>query len=278
MDYRGRLMRRLLEPVRRAFSRLRVALPQPLSRLVGTAAYLPVYLASAQTRRHFHEEAAIDAAVTRGRPLPAGGAGLTERVVEVPWVLRRVAPGTPRLLDVGTAFAPTAYQHLLVRLPVGELTGVDLVPFELRNVRSTVADVRSLPFEDGTFDATICISTLEHIGLDNRIYFDQSGRRIDEDGDVAALRELGRVTRPGGRLLVTVPGGREHRFDWHRQYSPASFARVAEAASLSVVEVEYFAHDPAAGWRPAPAQEVETRSYGEGSPAAAALVCASLTR
>jgi SAM-dependent methyltransferase len=242
------------------------------------AAYLPLLATSAQTRRHFREEAAIDAAVTRGRPLPRRGAGMTERVVEVPWVMRRIEHGTARLLDVGTAFAPPAYQHLLARLPAAELHGVDLVPFDLPRVRSTVADVRALPFEDGSFDATVCISTLEHIGLDNRIYFDQSGRRVDEEGDLAALRELGRVTRPGGRLLVTVPGGGERRFDWQRQYSPSSFAGVAARAGLTITEVEYFAHDPESGWRTASVEEVETRSYGEGSPAAAAVICASLTR
>lgn len=45
------------------------------------------------------------------------------------------------------------------------------------------ADVRSLPFTDGTFDAAFCDKLLVHV-----------------DTDIAALKELARVTRPGGRI------------------------------------------------------------------------------
>jgi SAM-dependent methyltransferase len=52
------------------------------------------------------------------------------------------------------------------------------------------ADVRSLPFEDGTFDAVVSNSTLDHFE--------------DEAEIVAALRELHRVLRPRGRLILTL--------------------------------------------------------------------------
>jgi SAM-dependent methyltransferase len=52
------------------------------------------------------------------------------------------------------------------------------------------ADVRNLPFEEGTFDAVVSNSTLDH--------FD------DEAEIVAALRELHRVLRARGRLILTL--------------------------------------------------------------------------
>lgn len=55
---------------------------------------------------------------------------------------------------------------------------------------ATVADVRSLPYADGTFDVVFSNSTLDH--------FEQA-----EDIDVA-LRELSRVLRPGGELILTL--------------------------------------------------------------------------
>ncbi|GAB4322309.1 MAG: class I SAM-dependent methyltransferase [Dehalococcoidia bacterium] len=45
-----------------------------------------------------------------------------------------------------------------------------------------------LPFADGTFDAVICSETLEHVR-----------------DDMGLLRELRRVTRPRGRIAVSVP-------------------------------------------------------------------------
>ena len=228
------------------FKRARVQLPARLSLLLGMAAYLPKLLTSADTRRHFREEAAIEAAVSSGRGIPRGGEGFSERVIKGPWVITNVPNGHPRVLDTGTANAPLAYQRLLCRLDA-DVQGTDLVPFELPGIGSTVADLRELPFPDGAFDAALCISTLEHIGMDNQVYFDSSGQRVDEQGDLSALRELGRVTKPGGRVLVTVPGGRDESFGWHRQYSPEAFTRLAEGAGFSAVRLHLFAHDPGVG-------------------------------
>jgi SAM-dependent methyltransferase len=57
-------------------------------------------------------------------------------------------------------------------------------------LRAVRADVRALPFADGEFDAIVSNSTLDHF------------RSTDEI--VRALRELRRVLRPGGRLLLTL--------------------------------------------------------------------------
>jgi SAM-dependent methyltransferase len=253
--------------MRQTFRNARVKLPQPWSLALGCAVYLPALAASRDTRRHFREEAVIE---LNRRPRKGR---FSERVVEIPWVAERIPPDATRVLDTGTAYAPLAYHRLLYRLPA-EVVGADLTPFALPGVRSVVADLRALPFEEGAFDVTLCISTLEHIGMDNRVY--DAGATSDESGDLTALRELGRVTKPGGRLLVTVPGGREESFGWHRQYSPEGFGALVESAGLRPVELGYFAHDGA--WRPADADELANFTYGQGAPAAAALICAHLTR
>jgi SAM-dependent methyltransferase len=55
----------------------------------------------------------------------------------------------------------------------------------LDNVTPTQADATALPYEDGTFDAAFLVTVL--------------GEIPDQD---AALRELARALRPGGRLVV----------------------------------------------------------------------------
>src|SRR5207247_1029846 len=60
-----------------------------------------------------------------------------------------------------------------------------------------VGAAENLPFGDGSFDLVTALDVVEHL-----------------DDDVAALREMGRVLRPGGRVLVTVPA---HRFLWGDQ-------------------------------------------------------------
>jgi SAM-dependent methyltransferase len=77
------------------------------------------------------------------------------------------------------------------------VTGVDIAPALVGSVqrlhpgvRTEVADVRRLPFEPGTFDAVVSNSTLDHLAT---------------RADIAvAVRELHRVMRAGGHLLITL--------------------------------------------------------------------------
>jgi len=67
------------------------------------------------------------------------------------------------------------------------------------------ADVRKLPYADGSFDLVTCISTLEHIGMDNSEWHIEGGQ--ETEGDLKALVEMRRVLSGEGRLPVTVPFG-----------------------------------------------------------------------
>ena len=80
---------------------------------------------------------------------------------------------------------------------------------------TVVADARALPFPDRSFDQVLLVSTLEHIGADNEVYGVEG--EPDDTGRAAALRELRRVLRPVGSLLVTVPLGEPGDYGWFRQ-------------------------------------------------------------
>ena len=89
----------------------------------------------------------------------------------------------------------------LGRLPLTQvaLIGVDRVSDRARealgavrshNIRASfaAADACALPFADATFDSSFCVALLQHIA------------------DVAqAVREITRVTRPGGRIVAVEP-------------------------------------------------------------------------
>jgi SAM-dependent methyltransferase len=60
--------------------------------------------------------------------------------------------------------------------------------FGTRRLRAPVSDVRHLPFREGSFDAIYSMGTVEH--------FDETD---------AALSEIFRVLRPGGRAVIGVP-------------------------------------------------------------------------
>ena len=65
---------------------------------------------------------------------------------------------------------------------------VDLAIAEGRAETGVVTDCNTIPFPDGTFDATFCCELLEHV-----------------EDPAALISELRRVTKPQGRVGVTTP-------------------------------------------------------------------------
>lgn len=104
-----------------------------------------------------------------------------------------------RILDIGCGNGTAEVN--LARVPLTQVTliGVDRIADRLRdalaavrshNIRASfaAADACALPFADATFDSCFCVAVLQHIG------------------DVAeAVREIARVTRPGGRIVAVEP-------------------------------------------------------------------------
>jgi len=183
----------------------------------------------------------------RPRELTASAAW-DDRLIELPWTLARYG-GERRVLDVGYAYAEPAYLAALVALGAAELVGVDLAESDVPGMRTFRADVRNLPFPDASFDVAFCISTLEHVGRDNRRYGYDEER--DERGIETALAELRRVLTRNGRLLVTVPCGEPEDVGWYLQLDPPGWRRVFEAGGFAVFELEVY-EQRAEGWQAAP--------------------------
>jgi SAM-dependent methyltransferase len=199
-------------------------------------------------------------------------AGTDERVVEIPWVLSRLR-ASGRVLEVGYAFAETAYLGGLLRSGV-ELVGADLATRDVEGMETVEADVRELPFPERSFDQVLLVSTLEHIGADNTVY--GLGAESDGDARVEALRELKRVLRTDGRLLVTVPLGEPADHGWFRQEDEQGWTELFAHADFFVEESEAYELGDE-GWRAAPAFRPDGVRYGERGPAASAVLCAELS-
>ncbi|MEU9339436.1 methyltransferase domain-containing protein [Streptomyces sp. NPDC048290] len=101
-----------------------------------------------------------------------------------------------RVLDVGCG-PGTITADLAARVPQGHVTGLDHAPGILDQARATAAarglthtdfttgDVHALDFPDASFDVVHAHQVLQHVG-----------------DPVGALREMARVTRPGGLIAV----------------------------------------------------------------------------
>jgi SAM-dependent methyltransferase len=103
-------------------------------------------------------------------------------------IRRYLRPGAS-VLDAGAGrgvMYPYDYRRV-----VGRMAGADTDPAVLENTNLTdaaVADLSHLPYEDGTFDLVFSKYVFEH---------------LDRPQDV--MRELRRVMKPGGHLLIHTP-------------------------------------------------------------------------
>ena len=113
------------------------------------------------------------------------GFNLDERVIEYPWVLARIPREEKKLLDAGSALN----FKVILGLPYlknKKIIIFGLAPEKERFLRPYLfyvfGDMRSLPFENEYFDNITCISTIEHVGMDNILYVkDQKYRDNDHD-------------------------------------------------------------------------------------------------
>jgi SAM-dependent methyltransferase len=126
------------------------------------------------------------------------------------------------------------------------------------------APIEAIPHPDASFHVVTCLDVLEHTR-----------------DDVRSLRELRRVTRPGGFLVVTVPAyprlwSRHDEVNRHyRRYTRRSLRAAAEAAGWSVERMTSF---NAAYLVPAAAVRVVTRSADANGTSELALTPPRLDR
>ncbi len=112
-------------------------------------------------------------------------------------LLSDLDPATARVCDVGAG--PGRFSQIYgetVLGPVGlspaehlSACDTDCDSFGYSKVECrTIPPTGRLPFEDGEFDAVVSIEVVEHV-----------------EDQFAFMRELARITKPGGRVVVTTP-------------------------------------------------------------------------
>lgn len=198
--------------------------------------------------------------------LPEGyGFRLDERVVEYPWVLSRLDDGATWLLDAGGTLS---YQYLLA-LPVFSRKSVvvyTLAPdgemVREAHVSYVYGDLRSTILRDGAFKEIVCISTLEHIGMDNTFMYTSETRYRESKTDDyrLVLQEFRRLLAPDGRLFITVPYGQYQDCGWLQQFDRTLLEDAIQTFGSKLIGFAFYRYYPE-GWRRADATACEDCKY-----------------
>ncbi len=123
--------------------------------------------------------------------------GTNNESVRVEWIektLKKIPPGS-KILDAGAGecqFKRFCSHLKYVSQDFGQYTGEGNVGMQTgtwdNSKLDIISDITAIPVEDASFDAVMCTEVLEHV-----------------PDPVAALKEMNRILKPGGHLLITAP-------------------------------------------------------------------------
>ena len=144
------------------------------------------------------------------------------------WVAAQAAslPEGSRVLDVGAGSCPyrTLFAHCDYRTQDFTSLQDDQLRYGGYGRIDYVCDAAAIPVEDGSFDAVICTEVLEHV-----------------PEPIPVVHELGRVLRPGGRLILTAPLGsgiHQEPYHFYGGYTPYWYQRFLDEAGFTDIKVE----------------------------------------
>jgi hypothetical protein len=219
--------------------------------------------------------------------LPAGyGFRLDERIIEYPWLFSRLPPGPGWLLDAGSilnfdfvlehAALQSKRLHICTLAPETEC-------FWQKGISYVFDDLRKLPYREAMFDWVVCLSTLEHVGMDNTMLYtsDLSKREGQSQDYLVALRELKRVLKTGGAAYFSMPFGKAANLGWYQVFDQRMIESVVSAFEPAGNSLSYFQYH-SDGWRSSSAQEAanatvfdihHANGYDPDFAAAARAVC-----
>lgn len=167
----------------------------------------------------------------------SGESFIGSRLVEYPFVIENLnIPKGRKVLIVGCAGDPLS--TILPALNY-KTYGLDIkhVSVKYHSFHFIRSDIRNTKIPDSHFDAVVAVSTIEHVGI-------QEG---DYDGDRKAIKEIMRILKPEGILLMTIPIASKYKVKTlERIYNPESLNLLLRG--LRINKMTFYRRDKHGYW------------------------------
>lgn len=161
----------------------------------------------------------------------------SQRAIEYPWILKQLGLLKPRsiVLDVGCAESLLSHELIARKYRV---VGIDTrdCPFKNKLMLFIKRNILNTGLPNNFFDSVIIVSTIEHIAL--KAYGQQI---LDDEGDMKAMEELHRISKPGGIIMITTPyvGNEPCRLsEFERNYDQERLKKLVNG--FRIIKEEYF--------------------------------------
>jgi hypothetical protein len=180
------------------------------------------------------------------------GFRIDERIIEYPWLFSRLSKEKGILLDAGS----TLNYNLILNQPLLQSKKIfisTLAPegncYWFRGISYIFEDLRDCCYKDNFFDWITCISTAEHIGLDNNLLYtsDLSKKENNPNLYLNTITEFYRILKPGGILFITLPFGKKANRKWFQVFDYQMIDELITTFNPSSVIENHFRYQPT-GW------------------------------
>ena len=180
------------------------------------------------------------------------GFRIDERIIEYPWFFSRLPDGKGVLLDAGS----TLNFELILNQPSLKSKKIyitTLAPerncYWFKGISYVFEDLRNCSYRNNFFDWIVCISTAEHIGLDNALLYTQdiSNKEINPDSYLDAIKEFYRILKPDGILYLTLPFGKKQVRRWFQVFDSQMIDEIITTFNPTSVIEKHFRYQ-LEGW------------------------------
>ena len=136
-----------------------------------------------------------------------------------------------RILDAGCGTGLLA--HRLKQF--GKVEAIDISTYAVkfakkRNINAKIASVEKIPAKSNHFDAVVCLDVIYHQAVKN---------------DLAALREIYRVLKPNGILIMRVPANKwllrsiDKQVETRERYNINEIKQKLKKANFKILKISY---------------------------------------
>ena len=166
-----------------------------------------------------------------------------DRDIEWSWVVSQLPEGRKRVLDFGPG--PSQLVSLIAARKGLSVICLDVRKVEklveMENIETICGDISEYRFKEQGFDVIVNTSTIEHVGLG------RYGDSRSDQGDFKAMQLLKTLLKPNGKMLLTIPVGRDavHGF-LHRVYGKKRLPTLLEG--FREIKSEFWAKSDKLVW------------------------------